>query len=424
MSENSEKKIGRDLFGNEKDKDFSKIENQINKPISFDEALKDDLIDDDIIKNEIVKESTSNLGEVTAICAIYTNAYFSSIVLSEFDGVYYYLKKVAHAFHKYPQITEENLNNELSDNEIFNIKLSTLNELLEKFDINKKTTVFVSSIGGQNVVEYHSLIANDEDQLRDKLIDVMITPFDTLNTRVEFQVMSTSVSNEGRVFNVLAVAVDNDKFFDSYSLVTSAGIDCNIMDLDIMSTINLFEFAEKPELGKVYCILDIGYDLSSIVVYTKGSHDLYKRNLDFTYNSFRRQLSKNRDISKDEAEDLIANTSFYTFITKSFETQTQENLNKLYNVKSFIKTNLLNEIQKTFQFYASKNSSKMPEKIFITGIGTLIKNFDDFFGKTVDLKSDYLRISSRFKGSTEIKNRVEKESYIFCKPLGLSLRNN
>ncbi|MBN1969497.1 MAG: pilus assembly protein PilM [Candidatus Delongbacteria bacterium] len=432
MTKNDKKIIPRDIFKNKADQ-LSNIEVDFDKPLSFDEALKsDDIISDELITNDnklSTKTEKSNpkksksRSEITQICAVFVDKKNAVIVLNEFDGRHYFLKKMLVTPVDYPIITEENLGKELTDQDIFNLKVEALKKGLDLLNINRKNTIFVSGVGGQSMVEQFKFTGIYEDQIHEKVKNSIMMPFEN-NGRVECLVLGTEQGQNGLAYNVLGVAIDNRNFFEALGLINSTGIECEIMDIEVISLLNLFIFSEKPDNNKVHCILDIGDEVSNIIIYSEKNGGIFKRNLEFTYSGLIKMISKNRDITKSEAIELVESTNFYTFITKAFEMETQENLNKQFPVKNYIRESLLGEIQKTFQYYSSKLSNQMPSMVYICGMGNILKDFDNFFSKTADIKAKHMDILANFKGSNEIKKYAQDNSHIIYKALGLSLRHD
>ena len=189
-----------------------------------------------------------------------------------------------------------------------------------------------------------------------------------------------------------------------------------------MALVNLYSESVKPPDGTVSCIIDISYDHSHIIIVPSGKEELYIRNIDFTYNTFRKTLQKNRDITLAETEEMIKNRNFYDYITSAFEAETTENLNQHFPVKKYVRMQFLRELQKTFQYYSQQNMNKIPSRIYITGKALEMNKFAQFVNKNTDIPCEKLDVTGFFSGDVSVTEQAkEKESDAYV-AIGLALR--
>lgn len=372
----------------------------------------------DVLKTKEGSSSKDN------IVALHINSEVVAIVQTKFDGINYTIQKVQLTPIVMPEITEENVfSQDDPEATLYNLQLEAIENCFSSAGISKNSPNIVSSIPGQCVLEPLTVKNKTVEEIDDILPDLVQSPVDRMSSKYEYSYLRSTTDPNGLIeHKILAAVVEQSAFFQVNGMLNAAEVECNILDLDVMAVVNLYLESVKPSKGMTSCILDIGHDYSSIIIHSNLDGDIYKRNLDFTFKSMTRMLAKNRNIPIIQAEQMLYNTNFYDYMTKAFEMETEENLNKLYPIKDYIKTKLINELQKTFQFYVSKNPTRIPSKIYITGKGAEVKNFLNFLEKTTDINCEVLDVSDFFEGREDLKMILKSNYSKVYKAVGLSLR--
>jgi len=337
-----------------------------------------------------------------------------------FDGVRYKLTNLQVIPIELPQITEENVFKDKEDPEsvLKRLQFEAIEKVFNRAGVQKNDPLIVSSLNGSNIILRQIYVQNTPvENIEQELPVLLKSPFDALS-RYEYILLNS----DGMNHDVLAAITDSNTFYSTQNLFTLAGIECNILDIDKMAIVNLYNESVRPPKGTVSCVIDIGSEYSHILIIPSGNEELYIRNIDFTYNTFKKTLQKNRDITAVEAEEMIRTRNFYDYITNAFEAETTENLNQHFSVKKYVRMQLLRELQKTFQYYAQQNQNKIPSKIYITGKANEMFKFAQFVNKNTDIPCDNLDVAGFFSGdNTVIEYAKEKEGVAYI-ALGLALR--
>ena len=319
------------------------------------------------------------------------------------------------------QISEDNMFRGQTDNDLLIKKVEAVDRVFAKAGLIKKNTEVVCALKGNNIIVKQVEVRDKEvEEIEAELPNVLPTPFNDPFSRYEYVLLRSKMKNH----TVLASVVESKIFFDMQSFLAAAQLECSILDLDVMSVVNLYLASVKPKESEIACILDVGETDSHIVICSTGNEEIYIRNLDFNFNSLIKVIAKNRDITPLEAEEMVRSRNFYDYMTKAYEGETSENLNKLYSVKDYIKRQLMTELQKTFSYYTKKNDFAFPKKIFVTGIGTEIGKFTNFIVKTMDISCEALDVCSPFEGNASLMKRMNEERSQVYRAAGLSLRYN
>ncbi|MFO7810047.1 MAG: pilus assembly protein PilM, partial [Candidatus Delongbacteria bacterium] len=360
---------------------------------------------------KIIEKSTSDFSEkkakssdksvkskINAVHITNENVVFAQ---TSYDGFQYKLLNLQVVPIELPQITEKNVfeNKDEKSQMIKNLQIEAVDKVFSRAGVSKNDPLIVSSLNGQKIILKQIYVPNTPPENIDTELPTLVkSPFNQVMSRYEY----ITLSSDGMNHTLLVCIADNSVFFDTQSLLVAAGVECKIMDVDKMAVVNLYNESIKPPEGTVSCIIDISYDHAHIFIVPNGKEELYIRNIDFNYNTFKKTLQKNRDITMAETEEMIRSRNFYDYVTSAFEAETTENLNQHFSVKKYIRMQFLRELQKTFQYYAQQNLSKIPSKIYITGKALEMNKFAQFVNKNTDIPCEKLDVSGFFNGDVSV----------------------
>lgn len=418
----NDKVYGRNIFTESRD---SFIEDDNALQFMSAEKTVSSIAEEDSKKVKKIQAGTSikSSSGSQMITALYITDKFVSLVQTYYDKLVYTINKADFENIKKPEITEENMLKGISKEDKIAAVIDTIEVLLERNGIDKKNTRFVTGLTGKNIVKQLKINGKSELEIPLELPRLLLSPFEPSLSQYVYEVLNTKVNEEDiQEFDVLACVFNNSDFFELQGILAASGIESNIMDIDTIALVNLYLESINPEPDKLNCIIDIGEENSSIIIHANNENGLYIRTLDFTYNSFRKILAKNRDFSEAEAEEMIQNRNFYDYLTKTFEQETTENLNNHYSVKNYIKRELISELSRTFQFYSRQNNNKYPAQIYVTGLGSRMKNFVSFLVSNLDIKCAELDITGFLMGNEVLLKKISENTVQYYKTLGLALR--
>lgn len=406
------KSIGRNIFSEVPESPSPKISGK-DEDLKIIEKSTTDFKDTKTKKSPGVSQGTVN--------ALHISNESVSFAQSVYDGLKYKLTNLQVVPIELPPITEENMLKEKEDKValINKLKLEAIDKVFNRAGVSKTDPLIVCSMNGPKIILKQIQIKDTPvENIEMELPTLVKSPFNQLMSRYEYVILDS----DGMNHNVLVCIADSSVFFETQGILANAGIECKIMDVDKMALVNLYNESVRPPEGTVSCIIDISYDHSHIIIVPNGKEELYIRNIDFTYNTFRKTLQKNRDITLAETEEMIKNRNFYDYITSAFEAETTENLNQHFSVKKYVRMQFLRELQKTFQYYSQQNMNKIPSRIYITGKALEMNKFAQFVNKNTDIPCEKLDVTGFFSGDISvIEHAKEKESDAYI-AIGLALR--
>ncbi|UCD25042.1 MAG: type IV pilus assembly protein PilM, partial [Gemmatimonadota bacterium] len=127
-------------------------------------------------------------------------------------------------------------------------------------------------------------------------------PFDIEAVELDFQILDPE--GEGLQMDVLLVAAKRDLVEDKVQLLSQAGLEAEIVDVDAFALHNAFGLNHPEAMQGLTALLNIGHELTNVNVLDQGI-PLLTRDLTVGTRKIREDLQRERGVSADEAEAMI-----------------------------------------------------------------------------------------------------------------------
>ncbi len=129
-------------------------------------------------------------------------------------------------------------------------------------------------------------------------------PFNIEDCILDFQMLNQDA--EKKTMNVLLVAAKRELILERIKMLADAGINPEIIDLDIFCLINAFEVLGNAQNEKVYGVLNIGHRVSSFAI-IQDTRPFFVREIAFGGQNVTKELAGLRGIPEAEADELKMN---------------------------------------------------------------------------------------------------------------------
>jgi len=127
-------------------------------------------------------------------------------------------------------------------------------------------------------------------------------PFDIEGVELDFQILDPE--GDGLQMDVLLVAAKRELVENRRSLLTDAGLDPGVMDVDAFALHNAFELNYPEAMQGVSALINIGHEVTNVNVIQDGV-PLLTRDLNVGTRKFREDLQRERGMSAEDAEALL-----------------------------------------------------------------------------------------------------------------------
>jgi type IV pilus assembly protein PilM len=235
-------------------------------------------------------------------------------------------------------------------------------------------------------------------------------PFDVADVNLSYQIMGPSA---GGGMEVMVVAVKREKILNYTNVLSQAGINPLVVDIDAFAVENAFEANYDSPAGSLAALLNVGASIMNINLVRDGA-SLFTRDVSVGGNQYTDTLQKELDLGFEDAEKLKRDYVLPNISEDAKRTQ-------LRTVSEI----LLLEIQKTFDFFRQTTSTANIESIYLAGgtakIGGLAELLKEDFNVPVEIMDPFRKVHinpARFDVSF-----TAEIAPMMCVATGLALRS-
>jgi type IV pilus assembly protein PilM len=168
-----------------------------------------------------------------------------------------------------------------------------------------KGSAVVTAVGGRDVIIKKIQIERVKEQQARELMRweaEQHVPFDMESVELDFQILDPD--EDGLEMNVLLVAAKRDLVESKMRLLTDAGLEPGVVDVEAVALHNAFELNHPDAMNGVVGLLNIGHDVTNINILDDGV-PILTRDLTVGTRRFREDLQRERGLSLEEAQALL-----------------------------------------------------------------------------------------------------------------------
>jgi type IV pilus assembly protein PilM len=170
---------------------------------------------------------------------------------------------------------------------------------------NVKTKQVVTAVGGRDVIIKKIQIERVKEQQARELMRweaEQHVPFDMESVELDFQILDPD--DDGVEMSVLLVAAKRELIESKLRVLTDAGLEPSMVDVDAFALHNAFEINYPEAMRGIVALVNIGHDVTNINILDDGV-PILTRDITVGTRRFREDLQRERGISADEAQQLL-----------------------------------------------------------------------------------------------------------------------
>ena len=182
----------------------------------------------------------------------------------------------------------------------------------------------VTSVGGRDVIIKKISIERVKEQQARELMRweaEQHVPFDMESVELDFQILDPDA--DGVEMSVLLVAAKRELIESKVRVLTDAGLNPGIVDVEAFALHNAFELNHPTAMAGVVGLLNIGHDVTNINILDEGV-PLLTRDLTVGTRRIREDLQRERGLSADAAQQLIQGFDRSPHLDAVLETRGEE----------------------------------------------------------------------------------------------------
>lgn len=203
--------------------------------------------------------------------------------------------------------------------------------------VNSKQVV--TAVGGRDVIIKKIQIERVKEQQARELMRweaEQHVPFDMESVELDFQILDPDA--DGLEMSVLLVAAKRELVDSKVRVLTDAGLQAVIVDVDAFALHNAFELNHPDAMSGMVALVNIGHDVTNINVLEDGV-PILTRDLTLGTRHFREGLQKERGLNADDAQSLLQGFDRSPHIDAVIETRGEEIAVGIERAVAFISSN-------------------------------------------------------------------------------------
>ena len=290
----------------------------------------------------------------------------------------------------------------------------TVSEAIDKIFTSqgvKENRVATSVSGHSVIVKKITLPVQTPAEVRDSIQfeAEQYIPFDISEVYLDYHVLAGE--SDGNQTDVILVAAKRDTIDDQTDVITLAGRNPVIVDIDSFALHNVYETNYDPEPDTVVALLNIGASILNVNI-SKGTEFLFTRDIGMGGNYYTEYLQRDLGVSHEEAEQYKRGDA------------PEELKMTVSSVVQSVSEILALEVQKTFDYFRTAAQFEEIQAILLCGGASRTEGLKDYLEEQFQVPVTYLNPFEKIRvnGGQLPQDLEQNEGADFAVAVGLALR--
>lgn len=272
-----------------------------------------------------------------------------------------------------------------------------------------KRRAVVSAVGGHDVIvkkiPMDRMSQNDAREVIRWEAEQHV-PFDMENVQLDFQILDPEADTAQMA--VLLVAAKRELIENRMSLLSDAGIEPQVIDVESFALHNAFERNYPDVREGMVALVNIGHETTNINLVSRGVPVL-TRDVPFGTRRLRESLQRARSIRGEEADDVLHGRSDPQALRELLEERIDE---------------LGVALERGAAFIMSQGGTSGIRHVYLSGGGACINGMVDVLGARMGVPAEVASPLKRVRVRPEVMQAVPMEQIapLLMLPVGLALR--
>ena len=262
----------------------------------------------------------------------------------------------------------------------------------------KAADVAIALSGHSVIIKKISIPATSEEELAEVIPweAEQYIPFDVQDVNLAYQVLKSASGGEGNM-DVLLVAAKKDKINDYTSVVSQAGRNPVVVDVDVFALQNCYEMNYDTDAGVARALVNLGASTTNVAI-LKGTTSIFWRDISVGGNHYNDAIRKELNLTFEQAESLKRG--------EEVDGIPVENVTPIIaSVNDFIGA----EIQKTVDFFKNTTPGENIETLVIAGGSSRIPHLREALAERFGIPVEPLNPLNRVQIGKGISSELIEE---------------
>jgi type IV pilus assembly protein PilM len=257
----------------------------------------------------------------------------------------------------------------------------------------------VSAVTGQTVV----IRAITMPVMSDKDIKASIRyeaeryiPYSIADAQIDGVALRRPLPGDEKNMEVLLMAAPKDLVRNAEEVIRQAGFQVQAIDLEPFALLRLVRYVLPPDvLKQTLALINIGATSTSINIFKEGVLR-NSRTIGIAGNAFTKAIALGMNLNIDDAERLKKEKGMIRI--EKDTTPVAPTTMRIFHIILPVLTELVTEIQRSFDFYRSRYRGESVDAIYLSGGTANFKNLDRYLAGELGLHVELFNPFSKLKG--------------------------
>lgn len=314
----------------------------------------------------------------------------------------------------------------IKDGAVINVDAlsESIKHLIEMNKINANKVI--ATVSGPSVVMRPinmSVMSEKELQKAIKFEAERYLPYSVEDAAIKGTILRKAIEGDEKNMEVLLVAAPNELITKCTETIKKCSLEISSIDLEPFAMIRALQNYIAPEqLNKTIALLDLGASTSSISIFKDGVLR-HNRTINIAGNNFTKAISQALNLSFEESEKIKKDKGAVKL--EEDETPTSPTSMRIFSVITPVLSELLTEIQRSFDYYRSRYKNETIDLIIASGGTSNFVNIEAYIAKELGIetkKADPFANISTDKVEGFSKEQMQELAPSFMISVGLALK--
>lgn len=253
--------------------------------------------------------------------------------------------------------------------------VNAIQNMLESMKI--KTRFVATSVSGHSVIiRKINLPIMTESELETSIQweAEQYIPFDVSEVNIDFHIIGPDQKDPSQM-GVILVAAKKEFVNDHAAVFSEAGMIPVVMDVDCFAVENMFNYNYGFVEGEIVALIDLGASATSVNV-MRGSSSIFTRDIQTGGNLLSQELQKRLSVSSEDAERIKLGERNISDLTPA----------AIDSVLSDATENLVQEVQRSLDFFSATSSDDRISKVYLTGGVSASERIQNVLAQRLDIE--------------------------------------
>jgi len=242
-------------------------------------------------------------------------------------------------------------------------------------------------------------------------------PFPLAEVVWDYQILGTTAGGE---LEVLLVAIKSDIVEGLFRVAESAKLKLSLADVSPAALCNSFRY-NYADLDDCTMLLDIGAKTSNLLFFEKGK--VFSRSINLGANSITQDFVTESKLKFEVAEKIKREEGFVS-LGGAYEEPENPNQAAISKIARQFMTRLHIQVNQTMQFYRGQQGGSAPQRLFLSGGGSIMGYTPQFFAEKLSIPVEYFNPFRNIQIDPSVNlEELSPVAHSLGEVVGLALRN-